>query len=303
MQTRTPDVRRGIPLALGAGILFGLSAPLSKLIVASMEPVALAGALYLGAFLAVSVGRFLGVTRGLQSTPLTRRDVPFVVTMVFVGGVLAPVLLMYGVRAATGFTASLLLNLEGATTALIAWTLFRERVTPRVWVAVALMTTAGVLLTGIATGGRANVLGPLLIVGAAIGWGVDNNVSARLSHCDPLILISIKGLAAGLFSTGLSWMFSGTLPAMRDLLVGLGVGCISYGVSLVLFILSLKVMGAARTGAFFAVGPLAGALLSLLVFRGAFTWAMAVALVLTAGSIWLVAGDSLKTGTKPAGVP
>ncbi len=294
METHTPDVHRGIPLALGAGILFGLSAPLSKLIVASMEPVALAGALYLGAFLAASVGRILGVTRGLQSTSLTRRDVPLVLTMVGVGGVLAPVLLMYGVRAATGFTASLLLNLEGVTTAVIAWMFFHERVTPRVWGAVVLMTVAGILLTGIVTGGRSNVLGPLLIVGAAIGWGVDNNVSARLSHCDPLILISIKGLAAGLFSTGLSWALSGSLPAAHDLLAGLGVGCVSYGISLVLFILSLKVMGAARTGAFFAVGPLAGALLSLVIFRGSFTWMMALALVLTAGSIALVAGDGLR---------
>jgi len=302
MQSHTPDVRRGIPLALGAGILFGLSAPLSKLIVASMEPVALAGALYLGAFVAASIGRLLGVTRGLQSIPLGRRDIPFVAVMVGVGGVLAPVLLMYGVRAATGFTASLLLNLEGVTTALIAWTLFRERVTPRVWGAVALMTAAGVLLTGIVTGERASIAGPLLIVGAAIGWGVDNNVSARLSHCDPLVLISIKGLAAGLFSTGLSWVMSGSLPAVRDLLAGLGVGCVSYGVSLVLFILSLKVMGAARTGAFFAVGPLAGALLSLVIFRGSFTWMMTVALVLTAGSIALVAGEGLTTDTKRANV-
>jgi len=289
-----PDVRRGIPLALAAGVLFGLSAPLSKLIVASMEPVALAGALYLGAFIAASVGRLLGVTRGLQSTPLGRRDVPFVVIMVGVGGVLAPVLLMYGVRAATGFTASLLLNLEGATTALIAWSLFRERVTPRVWGAVALMTAVGVLLTGIVTGTSSGILGPLLILGAAIGWGVDNNVSARLSYCDPLVLISIKGLAAGLFSSGLSWAMSGSLPAARDLLAGLGVGCVSYGVSLVLFVLSLKAMGAARTGAFFAVGPLAGALLSLAIFRGTFTWMMGLALVLTAGSIWLVAGDGLR---------
>ena len=294
MESRMPDVRRGIPLALAAGVLFGLSAPLSKLIVASMEPVALAGALYLGAFIAASVGRLLGVTRGLQSTPLRRRDAPFVVIMVSVGGVLAPVLLMYGVRAATGFTASLLLNLEGATTSLIAWSLFRERVTLRVWGAVALMTAAGVLLTGIVTGARASILGPLLILGAAIGWGVDNNVSARLSHCDPLVLISIKGLAAGLFSSGLSWAMSASLPAARDLLAGLGVGCVSYGVSLVLFVLSLKAMGAARTGAFFAVGPLAGALLSLAIFRGTFTWMMGLALVLTAGSIWLVAGDGLR---------
>jgi drug/metabolite transporter (DMT)-like permease len=139
------------------------------------------------------------------------------------------------------------------------------------------------------------MVGPLLIVGAAIGWGVDNNVSARLSHCDPLTLVTIKGLAAGLFSLGLSWATRGSLPAPGSLLAGLGVGCISYGVSLVLFILSLKAMGAARTGAFFAVGPLAGALLSLVIFRSAFTWPMAVALLLTASSITLVASEGLRT--------
>ena len=295
------NTRHGIPLALGAGILFGLSAPLSKLIVASMDPVALAGSLYLGAFIAVSAGRLLGVTRGLQSEPLRRSDVRYVLTMIAVGGVMAPVLLMFGVRAASGFTASLLLNLEGVTTALIAWLFFRERVSRAVWGAVILMTTTGVLLTGVTAGGASSVLGPLLIVGAAICWGVDNNVSARLSRCDPLILISIKGLAAGLFSLGLSWAIRGNLPVQRDLLSALGVGCISYGVSLVLFIRSLRAMGAARTGAFFAVGPLAGALLSLVIFRSAFTWMMAVALALTAASIALVAGEGLRADRKQDG--
>jgi drug/metabolite transporter (DMT)-like permease len=289
------NVRRGIPLAMGAGVLFGLSAPLSKLLVAGMDPIALAGVLYLGAFVAVSIGRLLGVTRGLYSEPLRRSDAPYVLAMIAVGGVVAPILLMFGVRAASGFTASLLLNLEGVTTALIAWMFFRERVSGSVWGAVILMTAAGVLLTGVVTGGKSSMLGPLLIVGAAIGWGVDNNVSARLSHCDPLTLITIKGLAAGLFSLGLSWATMGSLPAPGIFLAGLGVGSISYGVSLVLFILSLKAMGAARTGAFFAVGPLAGALLSLVIFRSAFTWPMAVALLLTASSITLVASEGLRT--------
>ncbi|MCX6083501.1 MAG: DMT family transporter [Caldiserica bacterium] len=289
------NIRRGIPLALGAGILFGLSAPLSKLIVAGMDPIALAGVLYLGAFVGVSVGHLLGVTRGLQSEPLQRSDAPYVLTMITVGGVLAPVLLMFGVRAASGFTASLLLNFEGVATALIAWMFFKERVSGAVWGAVVLMTATGVLLTGVTTGGRSSMVGPLLIMGAAIGWGVDNNVSARLSHCNPLVLVSIKGLAAGLFSLGFSWATRGGLPAPRSLLAGLGVGCISYGVSLVLFILSLKAMGAARTGAFFAVGPLAGALLSLVIFRSPFTWAMAVALALTAVSIALVASEGLRS--------
>ena len=291
------NVRRGISLALGAGVLFGLSAPLSKLIVATMDPIALAGVLYLGAFVAVTVGRLLGVTRGLHSEPLRRLDAPYVLAMIAVGGVLAPVLLMYGVRAASGFTASLLLNLEGVTTALIAWMFFRERVSRAVWGAVVLMTMTGVLLTGVRMGGMSSIVGPLLIVGAAIGWGIDNNVSARLSRCDPLILVSIKGLAAGLFSLGLSWATRGSLPAPASLLAGLGLGCVSYGISLVLFILSLKAMGAARTGAFFAVGPLAGALLSLVIFRSRFTWAMAVALVLTALSIALVVRDGLRAST------
>lgn len=296
MTTHAPGVRRGIPLALGAGVLFGMSAPLSKLIMTTMEPVALAGSLYLGAFLAASAGRLLGVTRRLHGTPLTRRDAPHVVAMVCVGGIVAPVLLMYGVRATTGFTASLLLNLEGVTTALIGWMFFGERVTPRVWGAVALMTMTGVLLSGMTTGTQTGILGPLLILGSAVGWGIDNNASARLSHADPLLLIGIKGCIAGLFSTLFSWGISGALPATRDFLGGLTVGAASYGISLVLFILSLKAMGAARTGAFFAVGPLAGALLSLAIFHGAFTWSMAAALALTAGSILLVAYDTVQQG-------
>ena len=287
------NVRHGIPLALGAGILFGVSTPLAKLLVVNMDPVALAGCLYLGAFVAVTLGRALGVSRGLDSERLSRRDVPFLVTMVLVGGVVAPVLLMFGIREASGFTASLLLNLEGVTTALIALVFFRERVTGRVWGAVFLMTVTGVLLTGVARGSTSVVRGPLLILAAAVGWGVDNNVSARLSRHDPLVLVSIKGLGAGLFSLGLSWAFQGSLPPPGKLLAALGLGSVSYGCSLVLFILSLKSMGAARTGAFFAVGPLAGALISVAIFREPVTWVMALALVLVLASIVLVARENL----------
>jgi drug/metabolite transporter (DMT)-like permease len=287
------NVRHGIPLALGAGILFGLSTPLAKLLVVNMDPVALAGCLYLGAFVAVTLGRALGVSRGLDSERLSRRDVPFLVTMVLVGGVVAPVLLMFGIREASGFTASLLLNLEGVTTALIALVFFRERVTGRVWGAVFLMTVTGVLLTGVAKGSTSGVRGPLLILAAAVGWGVDNNVSARLSRHDPLVLVSIKGLGAGLFSLSLSWALQGSLPPPGKLLAALGLGSVSYGCSLVLFILSLKSMGAARTGAFFAVGPLAGALISVAIFREPVTWVMALALVLVLASIVLVARENL----------
>jgi len=287
------NARRGIPLAVGAGILFGVSAPLAKLLVVNMDPVALAGCLYLGAFVAVTLGRVLGVSRGLDSEPLARRDVPYLVTMVLVGGVVAPVLLMFGVREASGFTASLLLNLEGVTTALIAWIFFRERVTGRVWGAVALMTAAGVLLTGVTRGGTSDIRGPLLILAAAVGWGVDNNVSARLSRHDPLVLVSIKGLGAGLFSLGLSWVLKGSLPPLGSLLLALALGSVSYGCSLVLFLLSLKTMGAARTGAFFAVGPLAGALVSVAIFREPVSGVMALALVLVLASIVLVTGENL----------
>lgn len=289
------NVRRGIPLAVGAGILFGISAPLAKLLVVNMDPVALAGCLYLGAFVAVTLGRVLGVSRGLDSERLARRDVPLLVAMVLVGGVVAPVLLMFGVREASGFTASLLLNLEGVTTALIAWMFFRERVTGRVWGAVALMTATGILLTGVTRGGTSDIRGPLLILAAAVGWGVDNNVSAKLSRHDPLVLVSIKGLGAGLFSLGLSWALKGSLPPLGNVLAALALGSVSYGCSLVLFILSLKTMGAARTGAFFAVGPLAGALVSVAVFREPVTWVMALALVLVLASIVLVTGES-RTG-------
>ena len=287
------NVRRGIPLAVGAGVLFGVSAPLAKLLVVSMDPIALAGCLYLGAFVAVTLGRVLGVSRGLESERLARRDVPFLIAMVLVGGVIAPVLLMFGVREASGFTASLLLNLEGVTTALIAWIFFRERVTGRVWGAILLMTATGVLLTGVTRGGTSEIRGPLLILAAAVGWGVDNNVAAKLSRHDPLVLVSIKGLGAGLFSLGLSWALKGSLPPLENVLAALALGSVSYGCSLVLFILSLKTMGAARTGAFFAVGPLAGALVSVAVFREPVTWVMALALVLVLASIVLVTGENL----------
>lgn len=242
--------------------LFGISAPVSKLLVSDISPVALAGLLYLGAFLGLALLRLSPLGRK-EENELRREDAPYLIGSIVCGGVIAPILLMTGIASVTGIASSLLLNLEGVATALIAWLAFKEIVGRRTWTALALMTMAGVLLALETGGGETSVLGAALIVMAMFFWGLDNNLTRRIAGTGPQRIAMLKGLVAGSASLSLAFLL-GQAPAMgTDVLAALLLGSLSYGASLVLFILALDALGSARTGAFFALGPFIGAVVSV----------------------------------------
>ncbi len=252
-----------------SAILFGASAPIAKTLVADLTPVALAGLLYLGAF--VGLFLFLFVARAFAPRtrknvePLRRADLPYLAGAIASGGVIAPILLLTGLLTVTGYASSLLLNLEGVATALIAWLAFRERVGRRVWIALAFMTAAGALLTLEAGNGGTSALGAGLIALAMVFWGLDNNLTRQISERDPRQIAMLKGLVAGSVSLGLAFLLGQIPPLGMETLTALLLGSLSYGVSLVLFILALGELGSARTGAFFTLGPFVGAALSVLL--------------------------------------
>jgi drug/metabolite transporter (DMT)-like permease len=270
--------QKPVVLALCSAVLFGLSTPLSKLLLKDLSPVVLAGLLYAGAFLGLtvySVGAqiFLGKPRG-PYPPLRSRDWLWLAGASAAGGVIAPICMLYGLLRISGYAASLLLNLEGVATALIAVALFKEQAGRRIWTALACMTAAGVFLSWDPGRGRFTLTGSLLIITAMAAWGLDNNFTRNISDKDPVQIARIKGFIAAAFLLSLAVVLGGKIPWGRALVYGLFLGAVSYGASLVLYIKALRGLGAFRAGAFFSVAPFVGALGSLLILPESASWTL-----------------------------
>jgi drug/metabolite transporter (DMT)-like permease len=255
-----------ISQALLAALLFGASAPLSKLLLREVDPIPLAGFLYLGsgmgAWLLFLIQR--SYRRGSEmEARLSRFDLPWLAGAVLTGGVAAPILLLLGLNQTPASTASLLLNFESAATTLIAVLAFKEAVDRRILWAVGLVTLACILLTW--TNGNWGISpGAMGIIGACILWGLDNNFTRQISAKNPLAIVGIKGLGAGSFSLLLSAILGKPLPTLSTVILALLVGAICYGLSIQLFILALRGLGSARTSALFGIAPFVGTGISLL---------------------------------------
>lgn len=287
----TDSMRPAILAALLSALLFGASTPLAKVLLAQVPPLALAGLLYLGAGLGLTllrwVWRGIGRERTSQEAPLAGSDRWWLAGAILVGGVVAPVLLMLGLAHTQAASAALLLNLEGVFTALLAWFVFHENVDRRVATGFFLIAGAGVLLAweGAPTAGLP--LGALAVVAACLAWAVDNNLTQRVSGSDPMQVASLKGLVAGGINLTIAVSTGWTLPAASVVLMALGVGLLGYGVSLSLFVWALRHLGTARTGAYFSVAPFFGAVTAVLLLSegpGTLFWAAGV---LMAIGVWL----------------
>jgi drug/metabolite transporter (DMT)-like permease len=259
-------VKSGIAQALLAALLFGASTPCAKALVGEMPPVLLAGLLYCGSGLGLSL--WFGVRRiagAPREAPLARADWPWLAAAVLVGGALGPALLMWGLAATPATSASLLLNLEGVLTALLAWFVFHENFDRRIALGMFAIVLGGVVLALAGTAfGKLNAVRTLAIVGACLCWAVDNNLTRRISGSDAVQVAAIKGVVAGAVNVALAWPGVAELPSPSLVLSTALVGLFGYGVSLVLFVRALRHLGTARTAAYFSVAPFAGALMAIL---------------------------------------
>jgi drug/metabolite transporter (DMT)-like permease len=259
-----------------------------------MSPVILAGLLYIGAFLGLSV---YYVFRGSISESnevragLETKDWIWLLGAVLSGGIIAPISLMFGLKVTSGFSASLLLNLEGVATAVIAVWLFKENAGGRLWLALACMTASGVFLSWDPISGEFKMLGPILIVIAMVCWGLDNNLTRHISDKDPIQIATIKGIFSGAASLSIAYLTGKTIPLNVNAIFALVLGAFSYGVSLVFFIKALKMLGSFRTGIFFSLAPFIGALTSLILLREWIGWVMFPAAGLMAAGYWLIIGE------------
>ncbi|HKW00018.1 MAG TPA: EamA family transporter [Vicinamibacterales bacterium] len=277
----------GVPLAVASAVLFGVSTPIAKRLLGDLPPAMLAGLLYLGSGLGLFLLRRLrSAARPMAEAPIRRRDLPWVGAIVLAGGVIGPLLLMIGLESAPASTASLLLNLEGVFTLGIAWVVFRENADLRIGLGAAAILSAALLLSW--TGGTGGVSWrSLAIVGACLAWSIDNNLTRRLSASDPVQLAMIKGLSAGALNTALAIASGSARISGFAVAAAMGVGFVGYGLSLVAFILALRHLGTARTGAYFSFAPFVGASVSIVAFGEPVTPTFVLAAGLMATGLYL----------------
>ncbi len=279
----------GVSAALLAAALFGASTPLAKALLASVEPQLLAGLLYLGSGVGLSLHRAVRNRRsaGSMEAPLTRRDMPWLAAATVFGGALGPLLLMLGLARTAASSASLLLNLEGVFTALIAWFVFRENFDRRIALGMLAILAGGVVLSWEGHLEWAGLAGPLLVTGATLCWALDNNLTQKVSAGDPVQIALVKGLAAGTVNAAIAVALGARWPTLGRTSAALGLGFLGYGVSLVLFVRALRDLGTARTGAYFSSAPFVGVAVSLVLFRERPTLLLGVGGALMAVGVWL----------------
>ena len=279
--------------ALIAALFFGASAPIAKLLLGdNIAPIFLAAFLYLGS----GAGTFLfRLTQRMRSkdaeADIKSPDIKWLAGAIIAGGILAPIILMISLQNTPASTASLLLNFEGVGTTLIALLFFKEAIGRRAWIAILVITLASIFLSTNFDEGFGLSLGALGIILACVLWGVDNNFTRNISGKDPLAIVAWKGLVAGTFSFFLAYFLGNTLPSLTVILGTLVLGFVSYGLSTMLFIRSMRGLGAARTSALYGTAPLAGVLLSIFLFGEIPSFSFVIAAVLMIGGALLLINE------------
>ena len=291
-RTRLPLLPQGVMVALTAALLFGASTPLAKLLLTDTSPWMLAALLYLGSGLGLAV---LRAARRLRDPTASRPHLQpgewrWLAGAILAGGVTAPVLLMFGLSHMPAAGTSLLLNAESVFTALLAWFAFRENVDRRIALGMAAIVAGSVVLSWPGQGAAfdwSGVWPSLAVLGACLGWGLDNNLTRKVALADAGFIAMSKGLAAGASNLALALLLGAHVPAWPVVAGAAALGFASYGVSLVLFVLALRELGTARTGAYFSVAPFFGAVLSVALLGEALTPALLAAGALMALGVWL----------------
>jgi drug/metabolite transporter (DMT)-like permease len=275
----------GASSALLAALSFGVTAPLVALSGRSVGPFTTACLLYAGA----AVSSLFSLERAQDGAPLTRAHGWRLALIALLGATLAPTLLAWGLGRVGGLTGSLLLNLEGAFTVLLAWLVYREPIGPRVRGALALMSLGGALLGYDAAGSASasQALGVLAVTAATLTWALDNTLSRELSQQSPLVIVTIKGGLGALLTAGLASAFGEHAPSASAALWLLACGASGYGLSLRWYLRAQRRIGAARTGSIFSVAPFIGAALGLLLGERGHAAATALAALCFGLGLWL----------------
>jgi drug/metabolite transporter (DMT)-like permease len=253
-------LQKGIFAALGSALLFGAGTPIAKLLLNHVSPWLLAGLLYLGSGIGLIIYRL--IIRA-PSVKLPKNEMVCFATAILSGGVLAPVLLMVGLLHMPASGASLLLNMEGVFTALLAWFAFKENFDRRIALGMGLIVLGAIALSWQNEIKFSGVLPIFCVLAACFAWALDNNLTRKLSLSDATWIASIKGLIAGSVNLALAFVYGSVLPSLSNVAGAMTVGFFAYGISLTLFVIGLRHLGTARTSAYFSIAPFFGAILAI----------------------------------------
>ena len=282
---------KSIIFAILAAALYAISTPVSKLLLQNVPPTMVAAFLYLGAGLGMGVMMLVRrrVSKTVKEERLTRSDVPYAAAMVALD-IVAPILMMYGLRINSAANTALLNNFEIVATALIALMFFGEKVSGRLWAAIALVTVASILLSLDGTSASEALRfskGSLLVLGATVCWGLENNCTRRIADKDPMEIVTVKGFGSGLGALCIALSLGETFPMWRHLVILLLLGFVAYGLSIFFYTLAQRGIGAAKTSTYYALAPFLGAFLSVVVLGEPIGWVFIVATLVMATGCWL----------------
>lgn len=283
----------GILLAILAAALYAINSPFSKLLLDHMPSTLMAGFLYLGAGLSMGVIALLRKIKKpvRQEERITKSDLPYTLAMILLD-IAAPIFLLLGLSYTTAANASLLNNFEIVATALIALAIFREKISPRLGFGIVFVTLSCALLSLEDVTSLRFSAGSLFILLACICWGVENNCTRKLSAKDPLEVVLLKGIFSGLGSITIGLCLGERVKTLWSVFAVLAVGCVAYGMSIFFYVYAQRLLGAARTSAYYAVAPFIGTLLSLVIFRDMPHYTYFIALGLMMIGAWLCASDT-----------
>ena len=279
---------KAVIFAFSAAIFYAVNVPLSKILLRNIEPSFMAGLLYLGAGIGMMILSLLKLNIDGDSEPFTKDDFPFIVGMIVLD-IAAPIFLMTGITYGTSSNASLLGNFEIVATALIASVIFREPVSTRLRIAIALITLSGMILT---FGGAESLkfsYGSIFVLMAASFWGLENNCTRKLSSKSASMIVILKGFFSGLGAIMIALMTAENIPPLYDSVCALMLGFVAYGLSIFFYVRAQETLGAAKTSAYYAAAPFIGALMSFVILREKLSGTYILALaVMLAGSVLVV---------------
>ena len=289
------EMRKGIIMAILAAVLYAVSSPFSKVLLNEMPPTLMAGFLYLGAGVGMSLIAVSRRVRQVENTEihLNKAEMPYTVAMILLD-IAAPICMLIGLNATTAANASLLNNFEIVATALIALVVFKERISKRLWIGILFVTFSSVILSFEDFSSLEFSYGSLFVLLAAVFWGLENNCTRKLSSCDPLEIVLLKGIFSGIGSIVIGLVLGERLMNLWSVIAVMALGIVSYGLSIYFYVHAQRLLGAARTSAYYAVSPFIASFLSILIFGQMPEVTYFIALILMAVGAWYSSHDGIE---------
>ncbi len=283
---------KAILYAFLAAVFYAVNVPVSKVLLQDVGPTTMAALLYLGAGIGIGILSLFNRKDGEKANPLSRKDLPFVLGMIVLD-IAAPIFLMLGISYGSSANAALLGNFEIVATTVVALLFFKEAVSKRLWLAIALITLSSILLSFEGSDSFRFSYGSILVLAATVCWGFENNCTRNISSKSTYEIVFLKGVFSGLGSLVIAMVKGEAMPGLKYIASALILGFVAYGLSIFLYVRAQSVLGAAKTSAYYAVAPFVGAFLSFVFLREQLSWMYLVALVVMVGGSVLVVVDTL----------